>query len=129
MQDERRDERCGGGVEEPVDCWDGVLVDKRHGCHECQHAPSVGWFRPFQIIAGSINSAVITALYALGIGYGGSVVKGPFGGCPGPERGRCAFCGEPGKLSLEHAIPWWAESGENPESTTTWYLRESRLET
>lgn len=46
-------------------------------------------------------------------------------GAPAPERGRCAFCRQVGKLTREHMIPWWADAGEDEGSTTTWYLRES----
>lgn len=39
-----------------------------------------------------------------------------------PAAKRCIFCGRPGKLTNEHVIPWWLESGER--SNDALFIRE-----
>jgi hypothetical protein len=40
---------------------------------------------------------------------------------PAPAKS-CVFCRRPGKLTSEHVIPWWLESGER--SNHALYIRE-----
>jgi len=42
---------------------------------------------------------------------------------PSPAKRRCVFCGNPGKITLEHLIPTWMTSGEDASSHV--YVRES----
>lgn len=41
---------------------------------------------------------------------------------PTPAAKCCIFCGRPGKLTNEHMIPWWLESGER--SNNALFIRE-----